>query len=157
MSHGAARLYCATFQRLCAPLLPFPGEAIRTSFQAPRFELTNHLGESLSNEDLRGRVYMMTSVYAHCPAACPMILAQAKRAVASLSEAEQESFSLVAVTMDPERAAFAVRELIKPKQVIPIHYGTYPVINRTPAEFKAALGDAPSEVLVPEPGQALKF
>lgn len=60
-------------------------------------------------------------------------------------------------TMDPERAAYAVRELIKPKQVIPIHYGTYPVINRTPAEFKAALGDAPIEVLVPEPGQALNF
>ena len=39
-------------------------------------------------------------------------------------------------TMDPERAAFAMRELIKPKQVIPMHYGTFPVINRTPAEFR---------------------
>ena len=60
-------------------------------------------------------------------------------------------------TMDPERAAYAVRELIKPKQVIPIHYGTYPIVNRTPAEFKAALGDAPVEVLDVKPGQALKF
>lgn len=60
-------------------------------------------------------------------------------------------------TMGPERAAYAVRELLKPKQVIPIHYGTYPVINRTPAEFKVALGDAPVELLVLEPGQALKF
>jgi L-ascorbate metabolism protein UlaG (beta-lactamase superfamily) len=60
-------------------------------------------------------------------------------------------------TMDPERAAYAVRELIKPKQVIPIHYGTYPIINRTPAEFKAALGDAPIKVLDVKPGQALKF
>jgi L-ascorbate metabolism protein UlaG (beta-lactamase superfamily) len=60
-------------------------------------------------------------------------------------------------TMDPERAAYAVRELIKPKQVIPIHYGTYPIINRTPAEFKAALGDAPIKVLVVKPGQAVKF
>jgi L-ascorbate metabolism protein UlaG (beta-lactamase superfamily) len=59
--------------------------------------------------------------------------------------------------MDPERAAYAVRELIKPKQVIPIHYGTYPIINRTPAEFKAALGDAPIKVLVVKPGQAVKF
>jgi L-ascorbate metabolism protein UlaG (beta-lactamase superfamily) len=60
-------------------------------------------------------------------------------------------------TMDPERAAYAVRELIKPKQVIPIHYGTYPVINRTPAEFKAALGDAPIKVLDVKPGQTVKF
>ncbi len=60
-------------------------------------------------------------------------------------------------TMDPEHAAYAVRELIKPKQVIPIHYGTYPVINRTPAEFKAALGDTTIEVLDVKPGQAVKF
>ena len=60
-------------------------------------------------------------------------------------------------TMDPETAAYAVRELIKPKQVIPIHYGTYPVINRTPAEFKAALGDSPIEMLDVKPGQALMF
>jgi L-ascorbate metabolism protein UlaG (beta-lactamase superfamily) len=60
-------------------------------------------------------------------------------------------------TMDPERAAYAVRELIKPKQVIPIHYGTYPIINRTPAEFRAALGDAPIKVLDVKPGQTLKF
>ena len=60
-------------------------------------------------------------------------------------------------TMGPEGAAYAVRELIKPKQVIPIHYGTYPVINRTPAEFKAALGDTPIEVLDVKPGQAVKF
>ncbi len=60
-------------------------------------------------------------------------------------------------TMDPRRAAYAVRELLKPKKVIPIHYGTYPVINRTPAEFEAALGDTPVELLVPEPGEALMF
>ncbi len=60
-------------------------------------------------------------------------------------------------TMDPERAAYAVRELIRPKQVIPIHYGTYPMINRTPAELKAALGDAPIEVLDVKPGPAVKF
>jgi L-ascorbate metabolism protein UlaG (beta-lactamase superfamily) len=60
-------------------------------------------------------------------------------------------------TMDPEGAAYAVRELIKPKQVIPIHYGTFPVINRTPTEFKKALGDSPIEVLDVKPGQVLKF
>jgi L-ascorbate metabolism protein UlaG (beta-lactamase superfamily) len=59
--------------------------------------------------------------------------------------------------MGPEHAAYAVRELIRPKLVIPIHYGTYPVINRTPAEFKAALGNVPIKVLDVKPGDALKF
>ena len=59
--------------------------------------------------------------------------------------------------MGPARAAYAVRELLKPKQVIPVHYGTYPVINRTPAEFREALGDTSIEVLVPDPGQPLRF
>ncbi len=60
-------------------------------------------------------------------------------------------------TMDPAGAAYALKNLLKPKQVIPIHYGTYPVINRTPAELEAALGDAPIEMLDAEPGQKLTF
>lgn len=59
--------------------------------------------------------------------------------------------------MDPEQAAYAMRELVKPKQVIPMHFGTYPAINRTPAEFKAALRDAPIRVLDMKPGDTLKF
>ena len=76
-------------------------------------------------------------------------------------ELYQPDLALVCIgghfTMGPEGAAYAVRELIKPKQVIPIHYGTYPVINRTPAEFKKALGDTPVEMLDVVPGQALRF
>ncbi len=60
-------------------------------------------------------------------------------------------------TMDPERAAYALRELIRPKQVIPMHYGTYPVMNRTPAELKAALGNAPIKVLDVKPGEVVRF
>jgi L-ascorbate metabolism protein UlaG (beta-lactamase superfamily) len=60
-------------------------------------------------------------------------------------------------TMDPEHAAYALRELIRPKQVIPMHYGISPVINRTPAELKAALGTSPIKVLDMKPGDAVKF
>ena len=60
-------------------------------------------------------------------------------------------------TMDPEHAAYAVRELIRPKQVIPMHYGSFPIINRPPAEFKAALGETPIKVLEMKPGDTLKF
>jgi L-ascorbate metabolism protein UlaG (beta-lactamase superfamily) len=60
-------------------------------------------------------------------------------------------------TMGPEAAAYAVRELIKPKQVLPIHYGTFPPINRTPAEFRQAMGDTDVEILNAAPGQVLKY
>ncbi|MDH3537872.1 MAG: metal-dependent hydrolase [Gammaproteobacteria bacterium] len=60
-------------------------------------------------------------------------------------------------TMDPAGAAYALRKFIQPKQVIPIHYGTYPVINRTPAELIEALGDAPMEVLDVKPGETVVF
>ena len=42
-------------------------------------------------------------------------------------------------TMDPVRAAQAV-EWVQPKQVVPMHFGTYPVLAGTPTQFKAALG-----------------
>jgi L-ascorbate metabolism protein UlaG (beta-lactamase superfamily) len=60
-------------------------------------------------------------------------------------------------TMDPERAAFALREFLKPRQVIPMHFGTFPVINRTPAELKTALGDAPIRVIELKPGEPARF
>jgi len=40
--------------------------------------------------------------------------------------------------MDPVRAAQAV-EWVNPRQVVPMHFGTYPILAGTPAQFKAAL------------------
>ena len=41
-------------------------------------------------------------------------------------------------TMDPVRAAQAV-EWVNPKQVVPMHFGTYGLLKGTPAQFKEAL------------------
>jgi L-ascorbate metabolism protein UlaG (beta-lactamase superfamily) len=60
--------------------------------------------------------------------------------------------------MSPQDAAMAVREMIRPKYAIPIHYGTTPQLRGTPAEFIAAMGtSSPVRVLVPEPGQKYDF
>ena len=40
--------------------------------------------------------------------------------------------------MNPADAAFAARDLIKARAVIPMHYGTNPSLPGTPAEFTAA-------------------
>lgn len=55
-------------------------------------------------------------------------------------------------TMGPQEAAFAV-ELIDPDVAIPIHYGTFPVLNGDPEDFKQFVEDiSESEVWIPEPG-----
>lgn len=61
--------------------------------------------------------------------------------------------------MNPVDAAMAVREMIRPRFAIPIHYGTTPVLRGTPAEFNAALGSAPGtpRMLSLEPGQKFDF
>lgn len=82
--------------------LPFPAERLRTEHTPPEFTLVSHTGEPLSLESLRGRVVMMTAVYATCGYTCPMIMGQAKRAIAHLSEEEQKNLVVVGVTLDPE-------------------------------------------------------
>lgn len=60
-------------------------------------------------------------------------------------------------TMDPVDAAYATRELIKPRFAIPIHYGTNPFNKGTPQEYVKALGDAPVKVLALDPGEKAEF
>ena len=60
-------------------------------------------------------------------------------------------------TMDPADAAYAVRELIRPKVVIPMHFGTNPLAKGTAKEFVDAMGAGPVKVIIAEPGQALLF
>lgn len=61
-------------------------------------------------------------------------------------------------TMGPDRAAEAVK-LVKPSTVIPMHYGTFPVLNGTPEAFGAALQKQrlKTKLQVMSPGQTLKL
>jgi L-ascorbate metabolism protein UlaG (beta-lactamase superfamily) len=60
-------------------------------------------------------------------------------------------------TMDPAEAAWAVKELIRPKVVIPMHYGTNPLARGTAAEFVQAMGNSPVRVQIATPGQPMTF
>lgn len=61
-------------------------------------------------------------------------------------------------TMDPARAALAV-EFVKPKHVIPMHFGTYPIVAGTPEQFRAALAKRhlDDKLIVMKPGESLSF
>jgi L-ascorbate metabolism protein UlaG (beta-lactamase superfamily) len=58
--------------------------------------------------------------------------------------------------MDPKEAAEATK-LVRPKYAIPIHYGTIPQLKGTPEEYKAALGNTKTKIVVMTPGETARF
>ncbi len=56
-------------------------------------------------------------------------------------------------TLGPESAAYAVK-LIRPKWIIPMHYGTFPPLKGTPEAFKEALDpEYKDKVIILKPGE----
>ncbi|MET0961754.1 MAG: metal-dependent hydrolase [Noviherbaspirillum sp.] len=59
--------------------------------------------------------------------------------------------------MSPKDAAYATRDMIKPRFAIPIHYGTTPQLKGTTAEYISALGEGSAKVFPISPGDKLEF
>ena len=57
-------------------------------------------------------------------------------------------------TMGPREAAYACR-LLDPKAVIPMHWGTFPILTGTPNELKRELKETGIEVIDLQPGTTL--
>jgi cytochrome oxidase Cu insertion factor (SCO1/SenC/PrrC family) len=81
--------------------LPFPAAALRTTAPAPDFALEDQDGTRVSRGALRGKVVLVTAIYSSCGSTCPMILAGARHAVASVGEEHRQDVVVVAVTLDP--------------------------------------------------------
>ena len=60
-------------------------------------------------------------------------------------------------TMDPQDAAFAVKNWVPAKNVIPIHYGSNPLAKGTSAEFLDAMKGSNSKITVITEGQTVEF
>ena len=57
-------------------------------------------------------------------------------------------------TMSPREAAYACG-LLKPESVIPMHFGTFPILVGRPEDLRKLLGAGGPEVLDVKPGQTL--
>jgi L-ascorbate metabolism protein UlaG (beta-lactamase superfamily) len=57
-------------------------------------------------------------------------------------------------TMGPREASYACR-LLRPKAVIPMHFGTFPALTGTPAELTKLVSEMGIEVIHTEPGKTL--
>jgi protein SCO1/2 len=81
--------------------LPFPAEELRMAQTPPAFRLIDQDGRPATLDDARGKVVLVTAVYATCGSTCPMLMAQARRAVASLTPAQRADLRVMAITLDP--------------------------------------------------------
>ena len=59
-------------------------------------------------------------------------------------------------TMSPREAALACT-LLKPKQVIPMHFGTFPPLTGRPVELADLIKDLPTRVLALDPGKPVTW
>lgn len=59
--------------------------------------------------------------------------------------------------MDPVDAAYATTKLIKPRFAIPIHFGTFPILKGTAMQFRNALGETSTELIIMKPGDIKRF
>ncbi len=66
------------------------------------FELTTHNGETLTDEDLEGKPYLVFFGFTHCPDICPTTLLELTGLLADLGPAADQITPLF-ITVDPER------------------------------------------------------
>ena len=59
--------------------------------------------------------------------------------------------------MNPEDAAYATRDLIKPKAVIPMHYAANRFLVGTPEQFGKAMGNSAVKLLTVKEGETVEF
>jgi L-ascorbate metabolism protein UlaG (beta-lactamase superfamily) len=60
-------------------------------------------------------------------------------------------------TMNPELGSIAIRDLIKPRYAIPMHYGTFPVLAGKPEDFAKGLEGSSTRAIIMNPGEEVKF
>jgi L-ascorbate metabolism protein UlaG (beta-lactamase superfamily) len=60
-------------------------------------------------------------------------------------------------TMGPAEAAYVIKNWIKPKMVMPMHYGSNPLAKGTVEEFKDSMKNSTIKIIQMTEGQTLEF
>ena len=59
--------------------------------------------------------------------------------------------------LNPKDAAYAMKEMVKPKMAWPMHYASNPMLRGTPAQFKEAMGQTSIQIIDAKPGDKKQF
>jgi cytochrome oxidase Cu insertion factor (SCO1/SenC/PrrC family) len=92
--------------------LPFPADRLRSELPMPAFQLTNQDGQRVTMGDFKGRVVLVTAVFATCTATCPMMLKKIRDVLDQLTPAERSNLAVVAFSLSPETDTRKLRTMI---------------------------------------------
>lgn len=117
--------------------LPFPGERIRTQLAVPAFSFVDQKGRPFTLEELRGRVVLVTGIYARCATTCPEILRETKALLAELSPAMRAQIAVVALSLNPEEETADLMDRVT--EAYGFQYPAFRYLNGEPAGMHATL------------------
>lgn len=117
--------------------LPFPAERLRTSLPMPMFTMLNQDDERITPESLRGKVVLVTAVYASCTTTCPMMLTKIRKVIDELGETERNELAVVAFTLNPEVDSRELRKMIS--RIYSMDSPRFHFVNGVPSEVNALL------------------
>jgi protein SCO1/2 len=86
----------------CSSPETFRGTELTARAPATSFTLTNQFSRSVSLDDYRGKVVLLTFLYTSCPDICPLTTSNIREAHELLGS-DAEELAMVAVSVDPER------------------------------------------------------
>jgi len=95
----------AVFPRARERLLPAAGSNVKTFGQAligGPFELTDHTGKRVTDQDIRGRIMVVVFGFTFCPDICPSELQVVSAAIQKLGPKGEQVVPIL-ITVDPER------------------------------------------------------
>ncbi len=98
---SAMSIFVAAFIACSSPE-SFRGTELTARAPATSFTLTNQFSRSVSLDDYRGKVVLLTFLYTNCPDICPLTTSNIREAY-GLLESDAEELAMVAVSVDPER------------------------------------------------------
>ncbi|MDQ3196665.1 MAG: SCO family protein, partial [Pseudomonadota bacterium] len=78
-------------------------ESLPTIGPAPQFTLTTQDDKQLSLDDLRGKVVVVTFIFASCAHTCPLLTSKMMTVQSRLGNEFGRNAYFVSVTVDPER------------------------------------------------------
>ncbi len=117
--------------------LPFPADTLRSALPMPAFKLTNQDGQTVTLADFKGRVTLVTAVYATCTTTCPMMLKGIRTVLDELTPAERAKLSVVAFSLSPETDTKELRTMIT--QAYHFDSAQFNFLNGQPDEMNALL------------------
>ena len=114
------------------PILPFPGERIRTQLASPDLTFIDQREQLFRFAELEGRVVLVSGVTALCSTACPEILLTTQRLIERLPAEARASLDVVFLSLDPDYETTGLMDAIAAAYDLP-----YPAYRFVTSELEA--------------------